>query len=216
MLDPDERRRVTASYGHGRTRRLAGFVLLRCSVAFLLGGAPREVSLRRHCPHCPAPHGRPEVVGSPVQVSVSHAAERVAVAVSTRDAVGVDVEAPKPRALSPALLRRALTAAERQHVLGLPAAGRTAEFLRAWTAKEAILKATGDGLHGGLDRLELDLGTTPVRLRSWAGSPGRAGAVRLLELDPGDDHIATLATIGGGTVVPTHHEGRALVERMMG
>jgi 4'-phosphopantetheinyl transferase len=169
----------------------------------------------RRCPHCPAPHGRPELPGSPMQVSVSHSGNRVAVAVSDRSAVGVDLEAPRARALSRSLLRRALTAGEREHLLGVSEDRRKWEFLRAWTAKEAILKATGQGLHGGLDQLDLDLHSTPVRLRSWAGSTARASAVRLFELDPDGDHVATLATIGVEASSVSYCEGGALVDRMM-
>jgi 4'-phosphopantetheinyl transferase len=216
MLALEERIRVDASTdGNGARRIAAASVLLRCAVASLVGRRPQEVTVTRRCPHCPAPHGRPELPGSPMRVSVSHAGNRVAVAVSARSAVGVDVEAPRARAISRALLRRALTADEQEHLRRFPEDRRTWEFLRAWTAKEAILKATGQGLHGGLNRLDLDLQSTPVRLRSWAGSTERASTVRLFELDPGSDHVATLATIGVEASSVRHREGRALVERMM-
>jgi 4'-phosphopantetheinyl transferase len=136
------------------------------------------------------------------------------VAVSAHGALGVDVEATRPRPPSRALLRRALTTAERDFLVRLPPHRRHGEFLRAWTAKEAILKATREGLRGGLTRLELDLVTTPVRLRSWAGSAARAAAVRLVELDPGDGHTATLATIGAPAGSVTQGDGRSLVHQM--
>jgi 4'-phosphopantetheinyl transferase len=216
MLDPEERIRVDASTDGRDTRQLAAAsVLLRCAVASLTGGRPQEVRVRRRCPHCPAPHGRPELPGSSMQVSVSHSGHRVAVAVSARSAVGVDVEAPRARALSRSLLRRALTGAEQEYLLGLSEDRRKREFLRAWTAKEAILKATGQGLHGGLDRLDLDLQSRPVRLRSWAGSTDRASTVRLFEWDPGGDHVATLATIGAEASSVSCREGRTLVEQMV-
>jgi 4'-phosphopantetheinyl transferase len=215
MLAPDERLRLTASRDpRDVQRRTAAGVLLRCVVASLLGQRPHEVRVSRRCPHCPAPHGRPELPGSPLRVSVSHAGDRVAVAVTDRGAVGVDVEAPRARALSRALLRRALTADEQEYLLGVSEDRRRSEFLRAWTAKEAILKATGLGVLGGLDRLDLDLSSRPVRLRSWAGSTGRAGTVRLVELDPGNGHVATLATIGGEASAVSQREGRTLVERI--
>jgi 4'-phosphopantetheinyl transferase len=216
MLDPDERMRVDASRDPGTARRLAAaFVLLRCTVALLSGRPPQQVTVRRRCPHCSAPHGRPELPGSSMGVSVSHAGDRVAVAVNVRGPVGIDIEIPRARPLSRALLRRALTAAEREYLLGVPEERRKAEFLRAWTAKEAILKATGEGLHGGPDRIDLDLLATPVRLRAWAGSAARAGTVALAELDLGGDRAGTVATLGAGTISLTQHHGRGLVERTM-
>jgi 4'-phosphopantetheinyl transferase len=214
VLGPEERARVdSATDPRDARRRAAAGVLLRCVVASLAGQRPQQVTVTRRCPHCTGLHGRPELPGTALRASLSHAGDRVAVAVSARGAIGVDVEAPKPRPLTRALLRRALTAAEQEHVLGAPGGRRNVDFLRAWTAKEAILKATGEGLPGGLLQLDLDLGT-PVRLRSWGGSTARANSVRLVELDPGGDHVATLATIGAGAVAVTHREGRALVERM--
>jgi 4'-phosphopantetheinyl transferase len=154
------------------------------------------------------------VPGSRLRVSASHAGDRVAVAVSTRGTVGIDVEPPRARPLSRALLRRTLGQGELEYLLGLPESPRRREFLRIWTAKEAILKATGEGLHGGPSRLALDLRATPLRLQSWAGSTARADTVRLVELEPGGDHVATLATLGADGVSVVHRDGRALVERM--
>jgi 4'-phosphopantetheinyl transferase len=216
VLALDERRRVATSIDASDAgRRTAAGVLLRCVVARVLGRRPQDVTVSRRCPHCASPHGRPELPGTPLQVSVSHAGDRVGVAVSVSAPVGLDVEAARLRPLTRALLRRALTATEQEHVLGTPEDRRAREFLRAWTAKEAILKTTGEGLHGGLPRLDLDLLARPVRLRSWAGSTARACAVRLVELDPGGDHVAALATVGARTVTVTHREGRTFVERMM-
>jgi 4'-phosphopantetheinyl transferase len=197
-------------------RRAAARVLLRCAVSSLDGREPHEVRVERHCPHCPAGHGRPELPGSPLRVSVSHAGDRVAVAVRMGGAVGVDVEPPRRRPLSPALLRRALTEGERKYLLDLPEDRRSDEFLRAWTAKEAILKATGEGLHGGFRRLELDLLSRPAQLRSWAGSTALAGTVRLVELELGGGHVATLATMDPQALSVTYQEGRELLRRMTG
>jgi 4'-phosphopantetheinyl transferase len=215
VLAPEERMRADASTDPREAqRRAAASVLLRCVVASLMGQRPQHVTVSRRCPHCPAPHGRPELPGSPLRVSVSHAGDRVAVAVSTRGAVGIDVERPRARALSRALVRRALTAAEQEYILGASRDRRRSEFLRAWTAKEAILKATGQGLHGGLDQLDLDLASTPVRLRSWAGSTARARTVKLFELAPGGGHLATLAALGVEVSPVSVGDGRTLVERM--
>jgi 4'-phosphopantetheinyl transferase len=212
MLSAEERMQANAGGDpHGRRQRAAAGVLLRCAVSSVVGCTPRELPVIRRCPHCATAHGRPELPGSPLRVSVSHAGDRVMVAVSACRPVGVDVEAPRARPLSRALLRRALTRREQAHLRSLPESRQAPEFLRAWTAKEAILKATGEGLHGGPNRLDLDLRSTPVRLLSWAGSATR---VRLVELATGDGHVATLATIGDEAPSVACHEGRALVQRM--
>lgn len=71
--------------------------------------------------------------------SISHDAERVAAAVFPAP-VGVDLERIAKR--RPALVERVLTRAER----GLLPGPDDNAFIRAWTAKEALLKAAGVGL----------------------------------------------------------------------
>ena len=75
--------------------------------------------------------------------SVSHAGERVGVAITRGESVGVDVES---------LHRIPDVGAVASHVLLGSRARRgvkhdgVASFLRCWARKEAVLKATGDGL----------------------------------------------------------------------
>ena len=58
----------------------------------------------------------------------------------------------------------------------LPADQRPVAFFRLWTRKEAWLKATGEGLAGGLDRVEVSF------------LPGESA--RFLDLPPGRETVA--------------------------
>lgn len=83
-----------------------------------------------------------------VFVSISHSGDFVAAAFAGTP-VGIDLEVK--REVNPNLLKRALTPAELEFV-------KTDEdFLKIWTAKEAYLKLTGEGLSGlmGADVLPL-------------------------------------------------------------
>ncbi|MET7376107.1 4'-phosphopantetheinyl transferase family protein [Micromonospora arida] len=127
-------------------------VLVRRAGALLLGRAETELVLTHDR------EGRPvvrvdEVTGSvEVAVSVSRTAGLVAVAARRAGAVGVDVE--RIRELPAlALARRWFPPAELAWLGDRPEAGRTVDFLRLWTAKEAVGKALGRGLRdGGLHR----------------------------------------------------------------
>lgn len=123
-------------------------VLLRRASALLLGGARAEVLLT----HDRA--GRPVVrvdaaTGSvELAVSVSRTAGLVVVAARRGGAVGVDVERVRPLPAL-ALARRWFPPAELAWLDDRPEACRTVDFLRLWTAKEAVGKALGQGLRGG-------------------------------------------------------------------
>jgi 4'-phosphopantetheinyl transferase len=73
--------------------------------------------------------------------------------------VGVDVERlrPQPRAL--ALARRFFAPQESYYLTHCPLEGQEEVFFQYWTAKEAFLKATGQGLGGGmaLSQVAVDL-----------------------------------------------------------
>jgi phosphopantetheinyl transferase len=60
--------------------------------------------------------------------------------------LGVDAEVVRPRARLDALARRSLDAGAYERWLSTPDADRLVTFLRAWTAKEAYLKAVGLGI----------------------------------------------------------------------
>ncbi|MCX5065172.1 4'-phosphopantetheinyl transferase superfamily protein [Micromonospora lupini] len=124
--------------------------LLRRAGAALLGSAEAEVVLA----HGPAGNPVVRVAGpanaGPVElpVSVSRAGRIVVVAARAAGPVGVDVEEVRPLPAL-ALARRWFAPAEVAWLACRPEAGRAADFLRLWTAKEAVGKTLGLGLRGG-------------------------------------------------------------------
>ncbi|MEV5208433.1 4'-phosphopantetheinyl transferase superfamily protein [Micromonospora sp. NPDC053740] len=118
--------------------------LVRRASALLLGRADTAVVLTHDR------EGRPVVRadGVEVAVSISRTAGLVVVAARRAGAVGVDVERIRPLPAL-ALARRWFPPAELAWLGDRPEAGRTVDFLRLWTAKEAVGKACGQGLRGG-------------------------------------------------------------------
>jgi 4'-phosphopantetheinyl transferase len=105
-------------------------------------------------------YGRPSLVAHPgLSFNVSHSGERVLVAFSAARTVGVDIEV-----IDPALDWRALLdlvcAPEEAHRIGT-----VREFYRCWTAKEALLKATGAGIGEGLKSIDVTNAQVPSKLR---------------------------------------------------
>jgi len=84
---------------------------------------------------------RPEI-----GVSLSHSNGWVAAAVCPDGPVGIDVQTPfQP---SGGLIRRCCSQSARSALAALPARTRDLEFAWIWTAQEACVKATGQGLAG--------------------------------------------------------------------
>lgn len=108
-------------------------------------------------------NGRPHLLDDRVFVSMSHSGAFVACAVSLSP-VGIDVEAD--RSVDRRTLRHACTPCELSYIFSDNPLSEISDdtplsddekkrFLRVWTAKEAYLKMTGQGLSGGLGSVEV-------------------------------------------------------------
>jgi 4'-phosphopantetheinyl transferase len=95
--------------------------------------------------------GKPRVVGSNVRYSLAHAGEYALVAIGRHRPLGVDLEPVRELPDADQLTRSCFTARERAHLQN----ATTEELLRLWTRKEAVLKATGEGLRRRLDELDV-------------------------------------------------------------
>jgi 4'-phosphopantetheinyl transferase len=129
--------------------------------------------LLRFQPHS---NGKPRLVkvaDSPrLEFNLAHSAHMTMIAVASGRSVGVDVEALTRPVQAQAIVERYFSPAEQDHFASLPRSRQESEFIRYWTAKEAVLKAIGVGLAGGLSCCEV------------IGHPGGCSAtVRLTEQD---------------------------------
>ncbi|HEX5616754.1 MAG TPA: 4'-phosphopantetheinyl transferase superfamily protein [Acidimicrobiia bacterium] len=122
---------------------------LRGVLADELGIEPADVPLSRRCGHCGSvEHGRPRVAMPDVDVGIAHSRHVLVLAVAHGTRVGIDVEVPRRRThdrlerLAARILDESAFGAWRA---GDPGERHTA-FLRAWTTKEAYVKALGVGI----------------------------------------------------------------------
>jgi 4'-phosphopantetheinyl transferase len=177
-----------------RLRSLTGAWLLRAAVAAQTGDRPGEVLVDRTCTDCGQQHGRPRLpANSGIEVSVSHAGERVAVALTRLGEVGVDVEfTPLTTHFDRDLAENTLSSWELAHLDGSGHPG--ADFHRLWVRKEALLKATGHGLRMPMSRVEVSPADQPPALVSWPLDIP-VDRVRLAMLEPGPRHHAAVAVL---------------------
>jgi 4'-phosphopantetheinyl transferase len=202
LLDETEQQRWAAyRRDEDRARFLAGCALAKTVLARYTGLRPADVRFDRTCGQCGEPHGKPVLEGGGVEHSVAHSGDLIAVAVA-RTPVGVDVEQldGRPHPLGgdgdpEALARLVLSAAERAVLAAVPPAGRARAFLVAWTRKEAVTKATGDGLRAAFSDVVVAADAGSPRLVAWP-YPRSPHGVSLLDLDTDPGYVAALAVIG--------------------
>ena len=197
LLSADElERRARYRREADRDRFTVGCALLRTLLGAFSGVLPEAVSIDRTCPDCGQPHGKPMARGAgTLQCSVSHSGDRVVVAISERSAIGVDVE-QVPAEIHAGLAESVLRVDERAALDRMATSDRARGFATYWTRKEAILKATGDGLRIAPDLLGVSSPLAPPALLDVDASAGLPRAVTLHALTPGADYAATLAVIG--------------------
>lgn len=177
-----------------RERFVLGAVTLRREVAAIVGEPPDRVVVDRRCPTCGLPHGRPTLPGLGLHVSVTHSADVVGVAITPAGPVGLDVEAHGTGDVT-SLHSFVLGDGEELE------ADDTAGFYRCWTRKEALVKATGDGIGIGLSTVRVTRPADAPRLCHYAGRPGLVAQMQ--DMAPADGYSACVAILTGTPIEVT-------------
>lgn len=129
---------------------LATEALMRAVAAPRLGisgrGA-RTITVDRSCRLCTSgkPHGKPRIAGVNFNMSQVPSLAAGGFCAQQQVVLGIDLEAVQA-SLFPGFARVALTVDERAAYESLPPGQQQAAGVAIWTAKEAVLKATGHGL----------------------------------------------------------------------
>lgn len=208
LLDVHERARLQRFRHEIDTARyLAAHALARIVLA--RDADPGALVFDRTC-RCGEQHGKPRLVAgvpeiptthfsathfSATHFSMTHGGDLVGVAVHDAP-VGLDVEPARPLTDLAAMTTHACSPTE--SVTDEPS------FFRLWTRKEALLKATGDGLSAPMSGITL--GRDGVA--SWPTGPG---PVWLHDLDPAPGHPAAVAGLGAVAPVVVEADGDALL-----
>jgi 4'-phosphopantetheinyl transferase len=155
LSEPDRDRAHRFRFPEDRARFILGRRLLAAMISEHRGAPPQPLEL------AVTEQGRPYLADDPaLTFSISHAGTLVAVALALGARVGLDVESLDRRLQLDPLAERIFNPADLARFRALPPAGRHAAFFRAWTGKEAILKAQGIGLFGGVQEISVPLEDT--------------------------------------------------------
>jgi 4'-phosphopantetheinyl transferase len=189
MLSDEERARAARfSFEQDRHRFIVARGILRRLVAERLGLAPDAVAFIYR------DHGRPAVVGdSTLDFNLSHSGNRAMFAFSRNARVGADLEALDQDLDVMALAERYFHPNETTALRQLPQPLRRPAFFACWTRKEAIVKATGDGLLAApLDAFEVSVAPdAPPRILAAARLVPDAWSLHTIDELPG--YAATIA-----------------------
>ena len=206
LLDEHEARRRARFRTHADRRRFVlAAVTLRAVAGQRTGTDAAAVAVDRSCDRCGARHGRPRLPEQGLEASVSHSGDVVAVAVTSAGPVGVDLELLTSRDYG-LLAASACAPAEQLHVRG------PAGFYAYWTRKEAVLKATGEGLRTPMtDLLMAPPGAAPALLAVRGAPPPPC---RMADLAIGAGYAGAVAVLTAGPVAFSTIDAGPLLARL--
>jgi 4'-phosphopantetheinyl transferase len=213
-LDERELERLTRfRHGDDRARYLVAHALARVVLSAHLALPPAEIPITAGvCRRSGEPHGKPCLLGEHgIELSISHSGQVVGIAVARAAPVGLDVEDLRHRA-GERLPDRVLSPAERSVFEAFSGAERHAALLCWFTRKEALLKATGDGLAVSMRELTFTAPEQRPQLLTWLARPEIARLAHLYAVRPSPAHVGSLAVIGADLVV-CERRGDRLLQR---
>jgi 4'-phosphopantetheinyl transferase len=148
-----------------------------------------------------------DVAPRPLHVSLSHSGALAAIALTTAGITGVDIEQVHELADPGQLARTTLSSEEYDQWRDVPAPWRSVAVFRAWTRKEAVLKALGTGLSGGLQSVSAPLRparTGRVDLRALPEDAGRCDEWNVHDLPGWFGYLAAVAVRAPQVTVHQH------------
>ena len=192
LLAPDERERAERfRFPEHRDRFVVGRGILRALLGNYLAISPARVRFEY------TERGKPFLADEPaLAFNLSHSRDRALFAFAWHAQLGVDLECVRPMPEAAQLAARFFCPTEAAILAATPAAERSRAFFRAWTRKEAYLKATGEGILGLSDVEVAIAADLPPRILAIGGDRVQALGWSLYHLEPAADYVGALALDG--------------------
>lgn len=181
LLDEGERARAARfAFERHRRRFIVAHAMLRLVLADLLEADPASLRFTT------GPHGKPQLADHALRFNLSHSGERAAVAVASDREVGIDIEVVRPMSQLGSFAALVLAPAELAALARTAGSEQTRAVLSAWTRKEALVKARGDGLRENPAALDVGFGPDAAAV----------GGLCVRRLDVGDGYVGAVAAVG--------------------
>jgi 4'-phosphopantetheinyl transferase len=189
LLDSREQERAARfHFPDDRARFIVGRGLLRKCLGSYLQRDPAGIELTY------TDLKRPVLAGSDdIDFSISHTHDLVALAVTSGARVGVDLEFIQPNLDLSELALRIFSPEDLRLFQAVPNDEKHVAFYRAWTRKEAYLKARGEGIAGGLQEVSVSFAPGNVGSIHDSRKSCGAGNWRLQALPVPEGYAGTLA-----------------------
>lgn len=206
ILSEDERARFGHMIVPWCNRSIIARATLRHLLGMRLGIDPREVLFDY------GEYGKPSlahIYKEHISFNLAHSADLGVIAIGNGIPIGIDLEEIKEGIDHDLLVEGLFSSRELAVFRRLPIDQRRAAFYRAWTIKEAFVKATGEGLLRPLSTLEVAFEQEDdVRMllvpRGWASKPWS-----LMHLTTAPNFIGAIA-VGSPRIIARHHEVHGL------
>jgi len=183
-----------------RDRFVAGRGFLRVTLAAYLGVRPEDIRLGEE------EHGKPRLADGAgyesLSFNLSHADDRLVLAVARSRRVGIDLERMEENLPFREMAEISFSPRERGELFSLPPGEQLAAFYRCWTRKEAYLKGCGRGYSLPGDSFDVSLlPSQPPLLLEHRSSPGESAGWNLIDIPVPHGYFATLAVEGKPPVI---------------
>jgi 4'-phosphopantetheinyl transferase len=134
-----------------------------------------------------------------LQFNLSHSEDLIVCAVTQNKKIGIDVEYINNKNDCLGIAKRFFSPKETETIDSATERERYRLFFQFWTAKEAYLKATGEGLSGSLDKVEINLDKEKYTYTiDGENNPNW----QLYQFEPTEKYLATVAVeIGTGKLL---------------
>jgi len=135
--------------------------------------------------------------------SMAKSEDKLLIGFSTSSHIGVDLEPARRRARNTiGVAQRYFSPAEAESLAAMPAGDLDAAFLRVWACKEAVVKASGEGIANQFCRftVESDM-SRPAAVLEFEGEDARSWSLALVR--PGDDFLGAVAIQGSVRALQT-------------
>ena len=205
LTDGERKRADRFAFPHLTRRWLGGRMALRQVLGRYLQTHPQRIAFGSGV------RGKPFVIeagGAPsaLEFNMSDAGDYVMIALATRQALGVDIEAIRAIEEADDIVERNFSTLERDSYRRLPPHRKRTAFFTAWTRKEAYTKAVGLGLYLPLDSFSVVLDPEePARLIEVDGSPAKAEEWTLRDIAAPPGHLGALVVKGQVSKIEARH-----------
>jgi 4'-phosphopantetheinyl transferase len=165
---------------------------LRSILGSYLEANPGEIDFSYSEQGKPALSGRWQNSG--IHFNLAHSHDLAAIAVTRVDPIGIDIEHIRSIRDADDLVARFFSRSERELFEKLPTDEKPGAFFRLWTRKEALLKATGEGITRSLNLVEVTFQSgEPARVVAVDGDARKAASWTLKEFLPEAGYAGAVA-----------------------